>query len=177
VVLAAALHDVGLAIQPNGQPEAGLALASLKAKELLASLYSPRERTILVAEALQAIASHHHGGGGLTLEAGVLHLGDALDLAEARLRPAAGREPGAARPKLGAPAAGVQAVTIHKGAHLPIRVEVRLSDPASVPEVSRLLQRRLQEAELAALVEVAMRAVGGRPAVPLGQSAGEAGEP
>ncbi len=46
VVLAAALHDLGISIHRDNHEEFSLALANLKAKELLNDLYPIRERTI-----------------------------------------------------------------------------------------------------------------------------------
>src|SRR5574337_1202511 len=86
VVLAAALHDLGISIHRDNHEEFSLALANLKAKELLQGLYPLRERTIVVSEALHAIIAHHGDMRCLTLEAGVLKVADALDMTEGRSR-------------------------------------------------------------------------------------------
>src|SRR5258706_7192568 len=56
VVLAAAVHDLGLAVhvQPAQAAPASLALAERKSRELLAGLYPVRERTIVAARGLHA---------------------------------------------------------------------------------------------------------------------------
>jgi metal-dependent HD superfamily phosphatase/phosphodiesterase len=162
VVLAAALHDIGLGLQHGGQWQAAAALAGPKARELLAPLYPPRERTILVTEALQAVCGHHLAECR-TLEAGVLHLADALDIAEGRLQPP-GRE--------GDPAnlPRVESVTIKKGGQRAVRVEVSLGDRAGVGDVSRLMAQALEQSALAEAVEIVGRA-GAGPAFPLAPQA------
>jgi metal-dependent HD superfamily phosphatase/phosphodiesterase len=152
VVLAAALHDVGLAVYPGEPWQALAALAGPKARELLAPLYPPRERTILVSEVQQAVAGHHRGAC-LTLEAGALHLADALDIAEGRLQAAPGRERHAAD----TPPARVEAVAIKKGAQCPVRVDIRLGQSGGADEVRRLLARTLQAAALDDAVQVVGR--------------------
>jgi metal-dependent HD superfamily phosphatase/phosphodiesterase len=140
VALAAATHDLGMSVHRSDQAELSLTLALAKSRELLAGLYPPRERTILTTEVLQAIASHHRGVACATLEAGVLHLADALDIAESRLhspmssrRPANGRERG---PAAESRAVRVEIVTIKKGPYSPVRIELHLGEPAGLEQLA-----------------------------------------
>ncbi len=86
VVLAAMLHDVGMSVHRRDHENFSLFLAEPKLRELLEDLYDEPERTVLVSETLQAIISHRADGEPLALEAGVLRVADALDLAKGRSR-------------------------------------------------------------------------------------------
>jgi uncharacterized protein len=154
VVLAAALHDLGISIHRDNHEEFSLALANLKAKELLADLYTLSERTIIVSEVLHAIIAHHGDVRCLTLEAGVLKVADALDMAEGRVR--IPFEAGSSSIHA-LSAAAVESVTIKKGEKRPVRVEVRMSNSAGIFQVNELLRRKLQHSSLAGLVEVIAR--------------------
>jgi len=153
VVLAAALHDLGLAVHTDPLVAAGaaLVLADRKVRELLGDLYPARERAALLAEALHAIAAQATQVDCLTLEAGVLKLADALDLTKGRARlPAeAGQHLGAANAVL-----VVDEVTIQRSKLPPVRVVLRVSHPGGLAAVEALLQRKLQRVPLAGLVEM-----------------------
>ncbi|HLB47490.1 MAG TPA: HD domain-containing protein [Anaerolineales bacterium] len=150
VVLAAALHDLGITIHYDNHTHFSLPLANLKAKELLTGLYPIREQTIIISEMLHAVAAHHGGVRCLTLEAGALKLADALDITAGRSRPVAAITPA---PGMNADAV-VDEVTIKKGENKPVRVEIRMSRPAGLHQVEDSLQQRLQHSPLFGLVEV-----------------------
>jgi len=154
VVLAAALHDLGISIHRDNHEEFSLPLANLKAKELLTDLYAIGERTIIVSEVLHAIIAHHGDVRCLTLEAGVLKVADALDMAEGRSR--ISFEAGSSSIHA-LSAAAIDAVTIKKGESRPVRVEVKMSNSAGIFQVNELLRRKLLHSSLAGLVEVVAR--------------------
>jgi uncharacterized protein len=154
VVLAAALHDVGITIHYDNHPDLGLPLAHAKAKELLAGLYPVREQTILIAEALHAIAVHHGEGRCLTLEAGALKLADALDITAGRVRPLTAASNGAVG---AATATVVDEVVIKKGVDRPVRVELRMSRAAGLHQLEESLMQKLQQSPLFDLVEIVVR--------------------
>ncbi len=157
VVLAAALHDLGISIHRDNHEEFSLALANLKAKELLAGLYPLRERTIVVSEVLHAIIAHHGEMRCLTLEAGVLKVADALDMAAGRSR--IPFEAGSINIHA-VSAAAIDEVVIRKGEKLPVRVEVRMSNSAGIFQVDELLRHKLRHSSLDGLVEVVARIEG-----------------
>jgi len=157
VVLAAALHDLGISIHRDNHEEFSLGLANLKAKELLADLYSIRERTIIVSEVLHAIIAHHGDARCLTLEAGVLKVADALDMTEGRTR--IPFEAGSSSIHA-VSAAAIDDVKIMKGEKRPVRVEIRMSNSAGIFQVDELLRRKLQHSTLTGLVEVVARIEG-----------------
>jgi metal-dependent HD superfamily phosphatase/phosphodiesterase len=151
VVLAAALHDLGLVVEAGDAYSAGLALATVKGRELLAGLYGLRERTIILAEALHAIGAQPAGAQCLTLEAGVLRLADVLDMTKGRVRMTTDPQRGL----IGT--VPVEEVTIQKSKHPPVRVTVRLSQPDSLAAIEILLTHRLRGSGLENLVELMAR--------------------
>lgn len=152
VVLAAALHDIGLVVHYDRHPDFSLALAGDKARALLSPLYPVRERTILVAEALHAIGTHMGELRCLTLEAGVLRVADALDMTKGRSR---SPEPLNNLPHLGA--ATIEEVTLHRGVARPVRIEIRMSQASGLAQVEALLPGRLRGSTLAERIEVMAR--------------------
>ncbi len=148
IVLAAALHDLGLSVHAEDHAALGLVLAHARATNLLDGLYPVRERTALVGEALHAISAHHHDRRALTLEAGVLEIADGLDLSKGRLG------------SLETDAAAVDAVFITRGVDRPVRVEVRLSQAAALEAVKTRLAGRLSAATLAGALEFSATAPG-----------------
>ncbi len=154
VVLAAALHELGLAVQAETPSASGFALAAVKGRELLDGLYSVRERTIVLAEALHAIAALDPAARCLTLEAGVLRLADALDLTKGRVRLALDPE----RP--GNAAAQIDEVTIQRSHNPSVRVVIRLAQAEGVPDLAAFLDTRLRCCRLEGLVEIVARPAG-----------------
>ena len=71
-----------------------LFLAADKLGDLLAALYDEPERSVIAAEAMHAIIAHRRRGEPLTIEAGIVRVADALDMARGplaaavRVRPA-----------------------------------------------------------------------------------------
>lgn len=143
VVLAAALHDLGLAVHYDRHHELGLALILAKARELLTGLYPARDRTILIAEVLHAVVTHFNGLRCLTLEAGVLRIADALDMTRGRSR---GLEKALTN--------SVEEVTLHRGASRPVRVQLRLTQSAGLTHIETLLRERLRTTPLVGQIEV-----------------------
>ena len=79
----------------DGHEDFSLFLAEPKLRELLDGLYEEPELTVIVSEVLQAITSHRDDGKPLTLEAGIVRVADALDMAQGPLA-----DPVRARPRL-----------------------------------------------------------------------------
>ncbi len=140
VVLAAALHDLGISIHRDNHEEYSLALANLKAKELLSGLYPIRERAIVVSEMLHAIIAHHGDVRCLTLEAGVLKVADALDMTAGRSR--IPFEAGSSSIHA-VSAAAIDEVTIKKGEGRPVRIEIRMNNSSGIFQVDELLRQKL----------------------------------
>ena len=86
VTLGALLHCIGMAVHREGHEDFSLFLAEPKVRELLDGLY---ERAGADGDRLRgadAITSHREDGKPLTLEAGIVRVADALDMAKGRSR-------------------------------------------------------------------------------------------
>jgi metal-dependent HD superfamily phosphatase/phosphodiesterase len=86
VTLCALTHCVGMSVHRHGHEDFSLFLAEPKLRELLVGIYDEPELTVVVSEVLQGIISHRSDGQPLTLEAGILRVADALDMAKGRSR-------------------------------------------------------------------------------------------
>jgi uncharacterized protein len=152
VVAAGALfHDVGLSIHRSDHENYSLFLAERKLAQLLSDVYEEPERTIVVSEALHAIIGHRRRGDPYTLEAGVVRVADALDMAQGRSRIPfeAGR--------IGIhslSAAAVDEVEISAGEERPIRLQIKLNNSAGIFQVDDLLATKIRGTPLEPHVEV-----------------------
>ncbi len=155
-VLAAALHDVGIAIHRENHEEFSLILAQSKAKELLMNIYPVRERTIIMAEVLHAIIAHHWDVRCYTTEASVVKVADALDMTHGRSRIAF--ESGDVNIH-SVSAQAIDAVHIRAGKDIPVEVEIVMANSAGIFQVDNLLRRKLHNSTIAPHVRVIARVV------------------
>jgi hypothetical protein len=81
VAAGALLHDVGMSIHRADHEAYSLFLAREALERLLAEIYPEPERSIVIAEALHAIIGHRRRGQPYTVEAGIVRVADALDMA------------------------------------------------------------------------------------------------
>jgi metal-dependent HD superfamily phosphatase/phosphodiesterase len=151
VALGALLHDLGMSIHRSDHETFSLFVAQSKLREILPALYSPREQTIVRAEVLHAIIAHRSDGKPLTVEAGVVRIADALDMAKGRSRiPFAS----GSLSIHSVSAAAVESVVIGKGAAKPVAVTVSLSNSAGLFQLDQLLRNKLDGSGLEHLLEV-----------------------
>jgi metal-dependent HD superfamily phosphatase/phosphodiesterase len=151
VVLASLLHDVGMAVHRRDHEDWSLFLAEPKLRELLADLYEEPDRTVVVSEVLQAITSHRADGEPLTLEAGILRVADALDMAKGRSR--IPFEHG--RVSIHSlSAAAIEEVLIRDGETRPIGIEILMNNSSGIYQVDGLLKAKLRGSGLEPYVEV-----------------------
>src|SRR3954452_19226370 len=147
----ALLHDVGMSIHRTDHESYSLFLATGTLERLLADSYRQPERAIVTAEILHAIIGHLRRGEPYTLEAGVVRVADALDMAQGRTR-----LPIEARPQ-GTPsisAAAVDEVRIEAGKTRPLRIEIQLNNSAGIFQVDDLLATKIRDTPLEGKVEV-----------------------
>jgi metal-dependent HD superfamily phosphatase/phosphodiesterase len=151
VVLASLLHDLGMSIHRIDHEQYSLFLARPKIGELLDGLYEIPARAILTSEILHAIISHRAGGRPLTLEAGVVRVADALDMAEGRTRIPfqAGKVD-----IHSVSALAIERVSIEAGQEKPIRIAVRMNNAAGIFQVDELLKDKLEGSGLEGYLEV-----------------------
>jgi metal-dependent HD superfamily phosphatase/phosphodiesterase len=156
VVIACAclLHDAGMSIHRTDHEQYSLFLAADALPGLLDGLYEEPERTIVASEVLHAIIAHRRRGDPLTLEAGVVRVADALDLAKGRSR--VPFESG--RPNIHSlSAAAIDEVTIDAGDKRAVRIEIAMNNSSGVFQVDELLATKLRGSALEEHLEVVAR--------------------
>jgi uncharacterized protein len=151
VTLGALLHCIGMAVHRDGHEDFSLFLAEPKARELLDGLYEEPDLTVVVSEALQAITSHREYGRPLTLEAGILRVADALDMAKGRSR--IPFEHGRVTIH-SLSAAAIEEVVISDGNERPILIEIQMNNSSGIYQVDGLLRAKLRGSGLEPYVEV-----------------------
>lgn len=157
VVLAALLHDVGIAVHRDLHEHHSLFIASNKLMTLLDGVYETEARTIVWSEVMHAIVAHARDASTLTIEAGVLKVADALDMAKGRSR--IPFEAGKVNIH-SLSAAAIERIVISRGEAKPIRVEVIMSNSAGIFQLDELLKGKLMNSGLTPYVEVIARIEG-----------------
>ncbi len=151
VALAALLHDVGMSINRGDHEGYSLFVAQDKLRAILPTVYDERHATIIRSEILHAIIAHRSGGKPLTLEAGVVRIADALDMAKGRSRiPFTG----GSLSIHSVSAAAIEGVTLEKGAERPVCVTVEMSNSAGIFQLDQLLREKLRGSGLEPYVQV-----------------------
>jgi uncharacterized protein len=154
VALGAFLHCVGMAVHRDGHEDWSLFLAEPKMRELLDGLYEEPDLTVIASEVLQAITSHREYGKPLTLEAGIVRVADALDMAEGRSRIPFQH----GRVSIHSlSAAAIESVEIRDGEAAPVLIEVRMNNSSGIYQVDELLKAKLRGSGLEPYVEVVAR--------------------
>ena len=151
VVLAALTHCVGMSVHRRGHEDWSLFLAEPKLHELLDGIYEEPDRTVIVSEVLQGITSHRADGEPLSLEAGILRVADALDMAKGRSR--IPFEKGQVSMH-SLSAAAIDAVVIGDGETKPVRIEIAMNNSSGLFQVDGLLKAKLRGSGLEPHVEV-----------------------
>jgi metal-dependent HD superfamily phosphatase/phosphodiesterase len=151
VTLSALLHCVGMSIHRHGHEDFSLFLSEPKLRELLDGIYDEPDKTVIVSEVLQAIISHRADGQPLTIEAGLIRVADALDMAKGRSRIPFER----GRVSMHSlSAAAIDDVTITDGEERPILIEIRMNNSSGLYQVDELLKAKLRGSGLEPYVEV-----------------------
>jgi len=154
VALGALFHDVGLSITRPDHETYSLFVAQPKLASLLGEAYDVATATIIRSEVLQAIIAHRSGGRPLTVEAGVVRIADALDLAKGRSR--IPFEAGSTSIH-SVSAAAIEAVHITAGEVKPVRVAIEMSNSAGLFQLDQLLRGKLAGSGIEQHIEVEAR--------------------
>jgi metal-dependent HD superfamily phosphatase/phosphodiesterase len=157
VVLAVALHDIGIAVHRDEHESYSVILADRLVGRFLEGIYPPTEATVLAAEVLHAVTAHRREHRCLTVEAGVVKVADALDMTEGRSR--IPFEAGQVNIH-SVSAQAVSAVHLRKGEKKPVRLEIVLNNSAGIFQVDELLRGKLHNSSIAPYIEVVARIEG-----------------
>ena len=151
VTLSALLHCIGMSVHRHGHEDFSLFLAEPKLRELLEGIYEEPDLTVVASEVLQAITSHRADGQPLALEAGILRVADALDMAEGRSRIPFER----GRVSMHSlSAAAIDDVSIKDGVNKPVMIEIVINNSSGLFQVDGLLKAKLRGSGLEPYVEV-----------------------
>jgi len=156
VVIAAGcmFHDTGMSIHRTDHESFSLFLAADRLPQLLEGIYDEPERTVVLAEALHAVIGHRRRGDPFTIEAGVLRVADALDMASGRSRvPFETRRPNIHSLS----AAAIDAVSIEPGEDRAVRIEIAMNNSSGLFQVDELLATKMRGSGLEEHVEVVAR--------------------
>jgi uncharacterized protein len=147
----ALLHDVGMSIHRADHEAYSLFLAREALTRLLADAYKEPIRSVVIAEILHAIIGHRRRGEPYTVEAGVVRVADALDMAQGRSRiPIEAGQEGIHSIS----AAAVNEIRIESGEARPVRIEIELNNSAGIFQVDDLLATKIRGTPLEGQVEV-----------------------
>lgn len=158
VALAALFHDLGMSIHRADHEAYSLFLANDLLKDLLPRLYpGPGEAAVVRSEILHAIIGHRSGGRPLTLEAGVVRIADALDMAKGRSR--IPFEAGSMSIH-SVSAAAVEQVILQPGDQRPVRILIEINNSAGVFQLDQLFREKLKGSGLEPYLEVVANLAG-----------------
>jgi metal-dependent HD superfamily phosphatase/phosphodiesterase len=153
----ALLHDVGMSIHRADHEAYSLFMVQERLQSLLADCYDEPERTVVSSEILHAIIGHRRRGEPYTVEAGVVRVADALDMAQGRSRiPVEGGQYGIHALS----AAAIDEVRIEPGEERPVKVEIEMNNSAGIFQVDDLLATKLRGTPLEGQIEVVASVAG-----------------
>jgi metal-dependent HD superfamily phosphatase/phosphodiesterase len=155
VIAAGALfHCVGMQVHRADHEAYSLFLTADKLGSLLESIYEEPERSVVVAETMHAIIGHRRRGEPFTVEAGIVRVADALDMARGRSRVPfeAGQQN-----IHSLSAYAIEEVKISAGREKAVRVEIQMSNSAGIFQVDELLATKLKGSGLEEHIEVIAR--------------------
>jgi len=141
VVLGYIFHDLGMVVTRDGHEQIAVLLTAEFIKKFLQKIYSEEEIAIITSEVLHAVVSHERQRKPLTIEAGIVSIADALDMAEGRARIPfqAGKVD-----IHSVSALSIQRVEILEGSEKPITIKIAMSNPAGVFQIDELLKPRIE---------------------------------
>ncbi|HEY2652782.1 MAG TPA: HD domain-containing protein [Solirubrobacteraceae bacterium] len=156
VVIAAAclMHCVGMSIHREDHERFSLFLTADTLPGLLTGIYDEPEQTVIVSEVLHAIIGHRRQHQPLTVEAGIVRVADALDMARGRSR--VPFETGHQNIH-SLSAYAIEEVSISPGRDRAVRVEIEMSNSAGIFQVDELLATKLRGSGLEEHIEVIAR--------------------
>ena len=152
IALASLFHDLGMSIHRADHEGFSLFVAQDLLRKILTEEYDVPRATVIRSEVLHAIISHRSGGKPLTLEAGVIRIADALDMAKGRSR--IPFEEGSSISIHSVSAAAIEKVHLEKGEEKPIRLKIDMTNSAGVFQLDQLFREKLRGSGLEPYIEV-----------------------
>jgi metal-dependent HD superfamily phosphatase/phosphodiesterase len=154
IVAGCLFHDTGMSIHRSDHEAYSLFLTAERLPALLEGVYDEPERTVIVAEALHAVIGHRRRGDPQTVEAGVVRVADALDMASGRSRvPFETRRPNIHSLS----AAAIDEVKIEPGGETAVKIEIAMNNSSGLFQVDELLATKLRGSGLEEHLEVVAR--------------------
>jgi metal-dependent HD superfamily phosphatase/phosphodiesterase len=156
VVIAAGclFHDTGMSIHRTDHEAYSLFLAADRLPGLLEDIYAEPELTVVVSEVLHSVIGHRRRGDPITVEAGIVRVADALDMAAGRSRvPFETRRPNIHSLS----AAAIDAVTIEPGTDRAVQIEIAMNNSSGLFQVDELLATKLRSSGIEEHLEVVAR--------------------
>ncbi len=151
VFLASCMHDVGHIVHRDDHWRYSVPIASPILKSLLQHIYAPRDAAVVYGEILHAIVAHHRDVRPLTIEAGVVRIADALDMAGGRSRIPFNK---GEKTIHSVSALAVEDVDIKSSKTKPITIKVTMTNSAGIFQVDNLLKAKIIGSGLEEYVKV-----------------------
>jgi metal-dependent HD superfamily phosphatase/phosphodiesterase len=155
VFLGACLHDVGHSVHRDNHSQYSVWMAMPILERLLDGIYPRETMTIVSSEVLHCIAVHHKDCRPLTMEAGILRVSDALDMAHGRTRL---WDDSASNSNIHAISArAIESVEVAKGTSKPLSINISMLGSAGVFQVDELLRPKLSGSGIQDYVQVEVK--------------------
>lgn len=161
VVLASILHDLGMAVEREHHDEHSIVLSVGFLERYLGSLYDAAQAVIMTSEVLHALSTHHHQRRPLTVEAGVVRVADAVDMAQGRAR--IPFEAGKINIH-SVSALAIERVTVEEGVEKPVMIHISMTGSAGIFQVDELLRNKILDSGLEQHIHVVAEITGEKEA-------------
>jgi len=154
VVLASALHDIGLSVHRSNHDEFSIMISGPILRRILTGLYEEPTLTYMMAEVQHAMISHHEGFVPYTIEGGVVRVADALDMEKGRARiPFASGSINIHSVS----ALAIDKVRVSKGTERPVLIDIIMNNSAGIFQVDELLKEKIARSGLRDLIIVEVK--------------------
>jgi metal-dependent HD superfamily phosphatase/phosphodiesterase len=151
IFLASVMHDIGMSVNREGHEELSLFIARDLLKEIL-DFMSVEERTVVMSEVLHAILSHRSSGNPITVEAGIVRVADALDMANGRSR--IPFESGQVNIH-SVSAYAIDSVSIKEGEKKAVQIDILMNNSSGLFQIDELLKEKMRNSGISKYFEIA----------------------
>ncbi|MEM5792988.1 MAG: HD domain-containing protein [Candidatus Aenigmatarchaeota archaeon] len=160
VVLTSLLHDIGMVVKRENHEDYSISIGLKFIEKYLGEIYENVEtRTIVKSEVLHGIMTHSEEEKPLTIEAGVVRVADALDMAQGRAR--IPFEAGSITIH-SVSALAIEKVQILEGEEKPLLIKIKMSNSAGIFQVDELLRNKIKNTPIEKHIKVYVEVQGER---------------